>query len=349
MTTSTLAAGSHSLTAVYSGDSSNLASTSPELTELINPEIATSVTLANSTYPTNPNPAGAGETVTINAFVTGGTGGLGPTGTVMFKDGATVIGTEPVTFLSAYNLYEATMTTTTLAVGSHSLTAVYGGDASNAGSTSPVLIETINPVAATSITWRPYFTPPTTLTVGQSVYAQGFVNGSSTNPPTGNVTILDGSTLLQTSTIFQSSGAEFLLSATMSTPGSRTIVVQYPGDSANGPSSLATPITVNPKATSSFAWIQYFGPPATVTHGVPFAVQGYVSGVPTAGSPAPTGTVTFLDGTTVLTSTTIFQNSGAEAAASITMPTAGARTLVVQYSGDASNNPCTVSFPITVQ
>jgi Bacterial Ig-like domain (group 3) len=40
---------------------------------------------------------------------------------------------------------KATFTTSTLAVGKHSITAVYGGDADLTGSTSKVLIQTVNP------------------------------------------------------------------------------------------------------------------------------------------------------------------------------------------------------------
>jgi len=70
-----------------------------------------------------------------------------------------------------------------------------------------------------------------------------------------------------------------------------------------------------------------------------------VSGSPTS---SPTGTVTFLDGSTTLTTATIFQNGGAEVAPNIILSTPGSRTLVAQYSGDASNAPTTFNTPITV-
>ncbi len=54
-----------------------------------------------------------------------------PTGTVTFLDGANVIGTAPVTGGAA------TMTTSTLAIGNHSLVASYGGDSTYSGSNSP--------------------------------------------------------------------------------------------------------------------------------------------------------------------------------------------------------------------
>jgi len=61
------------------------------------------------------------------------------TGTVTFKDGATVLATRTL------SSGKATFTTSTLAVGRHSITAVYGGDADLTGSTSKVLTQTVNP------------------------------------------------------------------------------------------------------------------------------------------------------------------------------------------------------------
>ena len=56
-----------------------------------------------------------------------------------FMDGSTTLGTGT---LNGFGV--ATYTTSSLAVGQHSITAVYGGDANNAGSTSAVLTQTVN-------------------------------------------------------------------------------------------------------------------------------------------------------------------------------------------------------------
>ena len=61
-----------------------------------------------------------------------------PTGTVTFKDGATVLATRTL------SSGRATFTMSTLAVGNHSITAVYGGNADLTGSKSRVLIQTVN-------------------------------------------------------------------------------------------------------------------------------------------------------------------------------------------------------------
>ena len=89
---------------------------------------SSSVALASSA-----NPSTFGQSVTFVATVTGSS----PTGTVTFRDGATVLGTSPL------GAGQATFTMSTLSVGSHSITAAYSGDANNAASTSAALNQVV--------------------------------------------------------------------------------------------------------------------------------------------------------------------------------------------------------------
>lgn len=91
--------------------------------------VSSSVTLASSA-----NPSTFGQSVTFTATVTGSS----PTGTVTFKDGATVLGTGTLNGSG-----QATFITSSLAVGSHSITAAYGGDANNSASTSAPLNQVV--------------------------------------------------------------------------------------------------------------------------------------------------------------------------------------------------------------
>jgi hypothetical protein len=79
-----------------------------------------------------------GDEVTFTALVTPSSAGITPTGTVTFMDGATTLGTETL------NVSRASFKTNSLAVGSHSITAVYGGDSNFTGSTSLALTQTVN-------------------------------------------------------------------------------------------------------------------------------------------------------------------------------------------------------------
>jgi hypothetical protein len=61
-----------------------------------------------------------------------------PTGTITFKDGATTLGT------STLSGSIATLSTTSLAVGAHSITAKYGGDDNFGSGISDVLVLGVN-------------------------------------------------------------------------------------------------------------------------------------------------------------------------------------------------------------
>ena len=78
-----------------------------------------------------------GHSVTFTATITG----TGATGTVTFKDGETILGSGTLSNGTA------TYTTSTLSVGSHAITAVYGGDADFAGSTSSAVDLTVKAAA----------------------------------------------------------------------------------------------------------------------------------------------------------------------------------------------------------
>jgi hypothetical protein len=131
LATAALTQGSHAITVVYGGDLNNASSTSPVLTQVVNalPVGATTTALASSL-----NPSTLGQAVTFTATVTGAS----PTGSVQFFNGASSLGT------SALAGSVATLTTSALTQGSHTITAVYSGDASNATSTSPAVQQVVN-------------------------------------------------------------------------------------------------------------------------------------------------------------------------------------------------------------
>jgi hypothetical protein len=141
-TSAALSAGSHSLTAVYSGDAANLPSTSAVFNEAVN-KAGTTANLASSL-----NPSVSGQAVTFSAQVSPATA----TGSIQFKDGTTLLGTVIVGGGSA------ALTVSSLPVGSHSITATYSGDANYTGSASAALTQTVNvapPVAPTNLIATP--------------------------------------------------------------------------------------------------------------------------------------------------------------------------------------------------
>jgi hypothetical protein len=93
---------------------------------------ATTTTLTSSL-----NPSATGRPVTFTATVTGVT--VPPTGTVTFMDGATNLGSATLNVLG-----QAVFSASSLAMGNHSITAVYGGNARFFSSTSVPLSQTVN-------------------------------------------------------------------------------------------------------------------------------------------------------------------------------------------------------------
>ena len=86
------------------------------------------------------NPSSLGQVVTFSATVTATSPATGtPGGVVTFYDGSTTIGTAAIDSSG-----KAAYATSSLAVGSHSITATYSGDANFFGSTSPVLTQQVN-------------------------------------------------------------------------------------------------------------------------------------------------------------------------------------------------------------
>jgi hypothetical protein len=93
-----------------------------------------------------PNPSVQGQTVTLTATVTS-SGPVTPTGRVTFKSGGTAIGSRALTSATSSAVAVAKLQTTNLPVGTLSITAVYHGDTQSAKSTSPVVIQVVNPAA----------------------------------------------------------------------------------------------------------------------------------------------------------------------------------------------------------
>ena len=214
-TTSTpLKVGSQSLTAVYGGDTNYAKSTSSAITQAVN-QASTTTSVTSSL-----NPAAYGQPVILTATVSvTAPGGGTPTGTVTFFDGTTSLGTAPVS--------KPKITVKTLAVGSHSITAVYNGNANFVASTSSVLTETVN-LAPTTVTLKSSLNPSAS---GKLVTFTATVRPKSA---TGTVTFMDGST--QLGTVNLASGAAKYTTSSLSV-GSHAITAMYSGNTNYGTST----------------------------------------------------------------------------------------------------------------
>lgn len=173
------------------------------------------------------NPSVFGQSITLTATVSssGGT----PTGSVTFSDGSTVLGTEPLAS------GQATFTSSSFSVGSHSISAVYAGDGTYQGSTGS-LTQAVNPASTTTALTSS--ANPSILNGSVTFTASVTVTAPGAGTPTGTITFKDGSNVLATVPI--SSAGQATFSTNSLSIGSQAITAAYSGDSNFAVSASAT-------------------------------------------------------------------------------------------------------------
>jgi hypothetical protein len=157
-------------------------------------------------------------------------------GTVSFVDGLTALGTAPLSG------GEASLAISTLATGAHTITAVYSGDASHSGNTSPAFAQTVEK-EATAITISAAPNPamanqPITLTATVEVAPP------ASTTPAGTVTFYAGDNVLGTGALDAAGKATF--SAPAMTSGKYDFKAIYGGSAALSQSTSSVVTLVIP-------------------------------------------------------------------------------------------------------
>ena len=203
--------GSHNLLAVFGGDANFVGGSSSTLSETVN-RAATATALDS-----NSNPSVFGAGVTLTATITGLSGS--PSGSVTFLDGGISIGTG---LLNGSGV--ATLTTSRLTVGAHSIIAFYGGDPSHSSSLSSTLVQA---VAKAGLTIATASTKNPSIYGDAVTFAFTFAGVADTTP-TGTATITEGTTTLATVTLDAAGKTTFTTSSLKA--GTHSITVVYNGD-----------------------------------------------------------------------------------------------------------------------
>jgi len=330
--------GTHSITAKYSGDANDAASTSaPTVLNVMQETIATtlqvSLTGSGPYYANAPVPVSAMVSPAASSATLGYAYPL-TFGTVTLKDGSTTVGTITITGNSA-GQYSGVGSVKFAASGAHTLTASYSGGydflASTLAKSIPV---TVSAASATTTAINATSNP---AAVGQSFTVNAAVTG--TGPiPTGTVTFSDTvsrtTTTLGTVTLANGYAA---LPVSFAATGSHSITAKYSGDSANAVStSAALALTVNTNASSTLSMT---ATPNPVAAGEPLLAAITTTGI------ANGSTVTVNDGATVMGTGTV---SNGQTNITATLSTNGLHYITANYAGTSSVN-ASKSAPIAIQ
>ena len=291
LTTTDLPTGTDSITAVYNGDSNFSGSTSTAVSQTVN-KASSSTTLKSSL-----NPSTFGQSVTLTANISGQFSGVA-TGTVTFSNGSTSLGSSPVSSDTA------SLTITTLPVGTSSITAVYSGDGNFTGSTSNSVSQVVNAstgsqaATATTLSITSSGSPVTSVAPGTVVALTATVKTESAAVTTGQVKFCDATAaycadihLLGTAQLTSAGTAVLKLVPGIGSHSYKAVFVGTTTDGASTSSASALTVT-------NGSGVEY---PTTTTiaqSGSPgnYTLTATVTGsVDRSGLASPSGTVSFLD------------------------------------------------------
>ncbi|PYU71583.1 MAG: hypothetical protein DMG49_09175 [Acidobacteria bacterium] len=207
VSTSTLTVGPHSITGTYNGNSNYNASTSSPVSLTVS-QASSTTSLAS-----NVNPSTLGQSVTFTATVLPSVA----TGAVQFFD-----------------------------VGNHSITATYGGDANDTGSTSSTLTQTVNPASAANFSLS---ATPASRTVVQGASTTYTATVSAVNGFAGTVSfsasgLPTGATFSFNPTSVNTSGSSTMMVTTASTTPTGSYTLTITGTSTSPSLTHSTTVTL---------------------------------------------------------------------------------------------------------
>jgi hypothetical protein len=353
-----LAVGVHTGQITISTSADAIASLIVPVTYTVTQPSISSVPSDVLTLSSSANPSSIAQSVTFTASLTV-TNGIGPpNGTVQFSDGGKILG-SPVPVSGA----QASFTTSSLALGSHTINASYSGDSQYPASGAS-FGQVVNRLF-------------TVLLLSSSVTGQGVTLTAQMGPPppaglpgpTGQVTFSEGAN--QLGAVFVSNAVGVLQLATLSA-GTHQITAVYSGDadwsSARGTTTVTVTVPALTILTASLppgtATVAYTAPPMsasggvlplqwsltqTVPSGIALAGNGTFSGTPPApGTFTLTVQVTDAHGTQVSKQFTVKVAAAPLSITTQTLPggtTGSPYTAAVAASGGASPYTFSGSLP----
>lgn len=306
--------GTHSITAHYNGNDFYLAGTSSATSigvysaQLTQSSIVLQASTTTPQYQTS---------VTFTASVAPSAA----TGTVTFYNGATNIGSVPVSGGAA------SLTTSFAAGGTSAVHAVYSGDYNYLSSTSNSITMNVSGPLVTSTTLK---LSTSTTAIGDSVTLTAMVTPATA---TGTVTFYNGSAAIGTANV---SAGVATLTTSFSASGNLLLKASFAANASwEASTSSQVPLFVSGNAPDT----------VTLQASPTSLILGYSATITANLSPATaTGTVTLLDGNRAIDIATI---AGGTATFTNTFLSAGPQSLTAVYSGDTTYLSST-GGPITI-
>jgi hypothetical protein len=272
-----------------------------------------------------------GQSAPLRVLVSGfGASTAQPRGTVTFREGATQLGSADVD-QTGY----ASLDVSGLALGDHTITADFSGNATVPAGTSSSFTQKVTSYTTTTTIVLP---------ASPSVYGVPFTFNVNIFSTYYNNTTLQWYTLMAdgvSSKLYSSNAVTLKL-----TGGSHTLNATFAGDAISPPSSSGNVQVTTAKATAAIS-----APTGSLTvrlgtaHSLQFVIQG------PAGYAGPTGTLTMTENGSVITSGTVSNGGGVQDSGSATLSATlqrGAHDVIVSYSGDGNFNPATLAVTLTV-
>jgi hypothetical protein len=322
LNTGSMSLGNHTVQAVYNGDA-NFGTSSSSVVEfrvrvpLLGSSASLSITPNNTVY---------GQQVTLASHVTTTSGSGNPTGSVTFSEGGTVFGIVPVDGSG-----NASIDSTTIPVGAHSIVATYSGDDEyNGAASSPGSLNVAKADVTVDLT-----SSDTTTVSGESVNFGVTVAAQAPGAglPDGTVQlVIDGNNA--GSPVALTGGVANFDPVTSLLNGNHTVAVSYSGSSnyKSGSDSLAQ--TVTPADTTTSVTVA----PSPSSEDQMITITANVGAVAPGGG-AATGLVSFTaDGDPIGAGSLSPSSGGAKATLQLSTLAPGSHTIVATYAGDNDYN-----------
>lgn len=338
--------GTHSLTARYAGNAKFSASTSNAVNVTVTPEPSNTFFVAGvgGTLVTSAQ-AKYGEALTMAVLVQGNSGIGHPTGQVTLNEGSNVIGSRLLNFGEHENAIQGASSVFGILgfpAGVHTLNASYPGDPSFNPSTSGNFQLTITKSDSTFSTL--HLQGASVPNVPVPIFGQLSLLSGALLPVSGTVTFTansgTGSVNLGSATLDTNSGT-FASAITLPSSGTWLLTAAYSGDANVNATQTQQQLTVDSTEATTMTLASSL-PVTPVGTSVTFTAQ-VTSAV---ASQAPTGTVTFMDASTLLGTATL--DSFGVGKANVATLSGGSHSIAANYSGDAIFRSSSASLNETI-